>query len=134
MKKNTLYWIGLSDYDIDTADAMLASQRYVYVVFMCHISLEKMLKACVTELTDLDMPPKIHNLVRLAEIASVLNSMTDEQRRFLIRLNDQQVATRYPEELSALFNVYTRAFVESILASTKELRTWLRHQLPSKEP
>jgi len=30
------YWIELSDYDLETASAMLQTQRYLYVGFMCH--------------------------------------------------------------------------------------------------
>jgi len=35
------YWKDLSDYDFDTAIAMLHSGRYLYVGFMCHQSIEK---------------------------------------------------------------------------------------------
>ena len=31
---------------------MLKTGRYVYVVFMCHIAIEKLLKAIVAEITD----------------------------------------------------------------------------------
>ena len=30
------YWIDLSDYDLETAAAMLKTKRYLYVAFMCH--------------------------------------------------------------------------------------------------
>ncbi len=30
------YWLDLSDYDLETASAMLTSGRYLYVGFMCH--------------------------------------------------------------------------------------------------
>jgi len=29
------YWVELSDYDLETADAMLQTKRYLYVGFMC---------------------------------------------------------------------------------------------------
>jgi len=38
------YWLELSDYDFETAEAMLNSQRFLYVGFMCHQSVEKMPK------------------------------------------------------------------------------------------
>jgi HEPN domain-containing protein len=49
MKKATQNWIESSDYDIKTAEAMFKSKRYLYVVFMCHLATEKMLKALVSE-------------------------------------------------------------------------------------
>lgn len=39
------YWMEMADYDFDTAKAMLATKRYLYVGFMCHQVVEKMLKA-----------------------------------------------------------------------------------------
>ncbi|MGC9352319.1 MAG: HEPN domain-containing protein [Mariniphaga sp.] len=39
----------LSDYDFETAKAMLETGRYLYVGFMCHQTLEKLLKAYYTK-------------------------------------------------------------------------------------
>lgn len=36
MNDKSKYWVELSDYDIETASAMLGSGRYLYVGFMCH--------------------------------------------------------------------------------------------------
>ena len=33
-----------SNYDLETAEYMHKSRRYVYVIFMCHITIEKVLK------------------------------------------------------------------------------------------
>lgn len=49
MRKDTSNWIALAEYDLETARHMLATRRFLYVVFMCHLALEKMLKAHVTE-------------------------------------------------------------------------------------
>lgn len=35
------YWIDIADYDIETAEAMYSTQRWLYVAFMCHQSIEK---------------------------------------------------------------------------------------------
>ena len=45
MKKATANWLASADYDMQTAEAMFESKRYLYVVFMCHLALEKTLKA-----------------------------------------------------------------------------------------
>ena len=34
MDSRVEYWIELSDYDLETAEAMLESKRYLYVGFM----------------------------------------------------------------------------------------------------
>jgi len=43
--KTVAYWIKISEYDLKVAEAMLEKGHYLYVGFMCHQSVEKMLKA-----------------------------------------------------------------------------------------
>ena len=38
------YWVDIADYDLKTAEAMLETGRFLYVGFMCHQAIEKMLK------------------------------------------------------------------------------------------
>ena len=33
-EEKVAYWVGLSDYDLETADAMFKTKRYLYVAFM----------------------------------------------------------------------------------------------------
>jgi len=40
VRKDTANWIALADYDMETAGHMLATERYLYVVFLCHLALE----------------------------------------------------------------------------------------------
>jgi HEPN domain-containing protein len=44
LREKVKYWIDLSDYDLETAEAMLSSGRYLYVGFMCHKAIEKIIK------------------------------------------------------------------------------------------
>ena len=46
MDGKVTYWIEMSDYDLETADAMLLTGRYLYVGFMCHQTIEKILYSC----------------------------------------------------------------------------------------
>ena len=52
MNERANYWLELSDYDIITAKAMLETQRLLYVGFMCHQAIEKILKAYCSEKTN----------------------------------------------------------------------------------
>ncbi len=45
MNDRIQYWVEMSDYDFETAKAMLETKRYLYVGFMCHQVIEKILKA-----------------------------------------------------------------------------------------
>ena len=66
MDGKVTYWIEMSDYDLETADAMLLTGRYLYVGFMCHQTIEKILKAYWANRL-VEVPLKIHSLSRLAE-------------------------------------------------------------------
>lgn len=37
----TAYWLDIADYDLDTAEALHNSGRWLYVAFMCHQVIEK---------------------------------------------------------------------------------------------
>ena len=38
------YWLDIAQYDLDTAEAMFISGRWLYVVFMCQQAIEKLCK------------------------------------------------------------------------------------------
>ena len=42
MVKGPEEWFKQAEYDIKTAEAMFATKKYVYVVFMSHLSIEKL--------------------------------------------------------------------------------------------
>lgn len=125
-KKDVTPWIEVSRYDLDTAKAMLRSRRYLYVLFMCQQSLEKLLKAHVTARTG-EFPPRIHNLVRLEEAAG-LHCAPDE-KALLERLSLYYIQTRYPPEIKALAKSVTRSLARDLLQQAEALWKKLKRQL-----
>ena len=57
MNKETKNWLDMVDYDRTTARQMFKTGRYVYVIFMCHLAIEKSLKAVACEETN-KVPPE----------------------------------------------------------------------------
>jgi len=49
MRKETKNWLDTAKYDITTAQHMLNTGRYIYVIFMCHLAIEKILKAVINK-------------------------------------------------------------------------------------
>jgi len=70
MRPETQVWLDDAEYDLQSARTMLDAGRYFFVVFMCHLAVEKTLKAIIVERHAIE-PPKIHNLVRLATRAGL---------------------------------------------------------------
>ena len=65
MEDKIKYWVELSDYDFDTAEAMLQSKRFLYVGFMCQQTIEKIFKAYFIKLNS-ENAPFSHSLSYLA--------------------------------------------------------------------
>jgi HEPN domain-containing protein len=111
------------DYDLVTAENMLNTGRFLYVVFMCHLALEKALKALVTEETG-KTPPKSHNLIALAQRARL--DLPEDRRDFIGQMNDASIVTRYPEDLPNIVAQYSQSVAGVYLQKTKELIAWIR--------
>jgi len=126
MDKDILYWVSLSRYDINTAKAMLAGRRYLYVLFTCQQAIEKMLKALVVKNTG-SFPPKIHDLVKLLTIAGI--EASDGKKEFLAKLNYYYLETRYPAELSEISKLIKRQTALDIFNETREMLTWLKSKV-----
>ena len=124
--KSSQEWSRQAEYDMDTAWAMLDSKRYIYCVFMCHLSIEKALKALYTKKHGKN-PPKTHNLVYLAQ--NIHLGLPEQIKEFLEMLDDVSVPTRYPEELEKLIKQYNENRTKSILDKSRKALGWLKQEL-----
>ena len=122
------YWIEIADYDIDTAEAMYQTKRWLYVTFMCHQAIEKTLKAywCGTRE---DTPPYTHNHMRLAEGCGLYERMSDEQKDFLDKVTNFNIEARYPEDKDALYHRLSKQTCRQIIDETKQLMQWIKDEL-----
>ncbi|MBP5366709.1 MAG: HEPN domain-containing protein [Bacteroidales bacterium] len=60
------YWFRIANEDLEVAEDLFKTRRWLYVTFMCHQAIEKTLKAYWCATRD-DEPPYIHNHRRLAK-------------------------------------------------------------------
>jgi HEPN domain-containing protein len=130
MKARTKHWLDSSEYDLKVARNLLKTQSNVYVVFICHLAIEKLLKALVVEVTDLNEPPHIHSLNRLTELAKIVDDLSNDQKEFLSELTRMQSATRYADELHT-YRSFTRKVAEEYLSKTKAMHKWFKKKLMS---
>ena len=128
MNKKSTYWIEIADYDLETAKAMLASKRYLYVGFMCHQAVEKMIKAYYTSTKD-DVPPYSHNLKNLAEKCELLPLFSEEQLDFIEELLPMNIEARYPTHKEKIFNLLTPQKCGEIIKQTEILCQWIKQRL-----
>lgn len=103
---------------------MLSTGRYLYAGFEAQQAAEKALKAVVQEA--LRVPPKVHNLVALADHAGLRDPALVER---LALLSSYYVATRYPEERKAIAQQTTQDVAMSLVETARRALAWARAQL-----
>lgn len=108
---------------------MLETGRRIYVVFMCHMALEKMLKAHVTEVTQ-TIPAKSHDLIYLVKKSGL--TVPSAHLEFIGKINNASVPTRYPDDLQRTLSEYTGPVVREYWQRTEEALTWLKQELLAK--
>lgn len=118
----------MSDYDFDTAKAMLETKRYLYVAFMCHQTIEKSLKAYWSNMLE-EPPLKIHHLSRLAAKSGLINELSEEQMNFIDELEPLNIESRYPSYKEQLLKTLTPEYCRGLLNRTNELKKWIKEKL-----
>ena len=127
MDKIVGHWVERSKYDLDTAKVMLDTGRYLYVAYMCQQTIEKMLKAIIAQHGKENFP--IHNLNRLAEIASISDKLTSEQFNFLAELTPYHIEARYGDYKESLSEIINDKEAEQVYRKTKGIYKWLYQKI-----
>jgi len=123
MAKNPSEWLTQADYDLETAQILLDKQRNFYAVFMAHLAVEKALKGLFWKKLD-EIPPKTHDLVYLLKRIGMKPS--EKLFKFIVRLNEAHLTTRYPEEIRTLQKIFPKDKVEEVLANCKDVIIWIK--------
>jgi len=126
MRKDTANFIQSAEYDLETAKYMFNSERYIYVVFMCHLCIEKISKAICAEVLKKN-PPKTHNIIYLFKIGKF--QIPKELFEFVAKINNASVVTRYPEDFQKLSKAFPREIAKEYLLKTEEVFKCLREKL-----
>ena len=128
MTNKTQYWLDLCDDDLITAKALLKSKRLLHMGFFCHMIIEKAFKAVIAENTK-KIPPKIHDLHKLAVYGGIFNDLSDEQFAILDKLTPLQIETRYPKYKENVSKTLTFESCSQLLKETEGFLCWIRQQL-----
>ena len=126
MGKRPEEWFKQAVYDMKTGEIMFDNGRYIYAVFMCHLSLEKALKGLYGQRLK-KVPPKIHNLIYLIERINV--NLPKGLYDFVFTLNRASIPTRYPDDLQRILKDYDKKKTEEILKKGKEVLKCLKAKL-----
>lgn len=122
------YWLDIAESDLEVAEDLYKTKRWLYVAFMCYQVVEKTLKAYWSAKRE-DMPPYIHNHKRLAEGCGLYEQMSEDQKDFINAISTYNIQARYPEYKSQLTHILDQKQCRYIIDTTKELQLWIKSKL-----
>ena len=130
MDDKVKYWLDLSDEDITVAKVLFEGGKFLYSGFMCHLAVEKSLKAVIAkDCVDGEIPPKWHDLTKLAIHAKIFEIMSEEQQDFMEDLNPLNIEARYPDYKSKIASTISEEYCMKLIERTKEMICWIKKQL-----
>ena len=124
------YWLGLCDNDLKAAKAMLEANQFLWTGFICHLIVEKAIKAIIASKT-CEIPPRLHKLSRLAEIGDIYDELDKDQQELLDILTPLQIEGRYPEYKEKVSAKLTKSYCRQLLTHTEEFVCWTKQRLGS---
>lgn len=116
------YWVETSNQDYNTMINLYESKDYNWCLFIGHLVLEKLLKALYVKNVD-NNPPRIHDLLRIAEKAEI--QTTEEQKDILDLITTFNISVRYPDYGQKFYNKCNYDFTTTNMETIRELREWL---------
>lgn len=136
MKETTKKWLEFAKGDLAAANVQFQhGQRlghaYQIVVFLCHQTVEKTLKALIVEADAQAI--KTHDLTRLRKETGV--AMPENIVAAIDELNPHYLQSRYPDlPFSPSFSyTYNRKNTERLINETKNVFIWLEKKLASNK-
>jgi HEPN domain-containing protein len=119
------YWLDAVQYDLESAAAMLAGGRWLYVVFMCQQAIEKLVKGLCTLYVDDDVPRShsIRTIIGRFE-EGLPAKVPDEHSAFFDTLSAYYLNNRYPDYKNRLSTQMGEAEATAALSQTKDVFAW----------
>jgi len=96
--------------------------------FICHLIVEKALKAGIVRISN-EAPPKTHHLINLAEQAGLFDVLSEHQRKLLGELNPLNIDARYPEHKERIAQTLSAEKTARLFNETEEFLCWIKKEL-----
>ena len=124
-------WIAHVHEDISAADCLFLGGHWLYVGFLCHQAIEKVLKAYYVATND-DDPPFTHSHTRLLNVCGLTDELTDAQLRFIALMEPMYIEARYPEQKAETARMLNKDACQHIIETTKKLTQWIEQKLSAE--
>lgn len=114
------YWQNGALDDFESAKILISNNRILHGLFLCHLVIEKSIKALVVKATN-EIAPRSHNLIFLSDLAKL--EFEEDDEIFLGILMKYQLQGRYPDYNPVLPD---KIKVLEYLMKTEKIMTWLQ--------
>jgi len=119
-----LYWFELAEDDLDTAEIVLINKRYLHFGFLCHLIVERLLKAYFWKSQKTE-PPYTHNLLILASKSELSEILDKKNKELLYNLMPLNIQARYPSSKDEIYKKLTKDYCYELMSQTKEFYKWM---------
>lgn len=116
------YWIEIAERDAVTMHNLYETGDYHWALFMGHLVLEKLLKACYVKVTE-NHAPRVHDLLRLASLCKL--EYDQEMADNLDVITTFNINARYPDLKQEFYKRCTKEFAAQNITKIEEVRAWL---------
>lgn len=129
IKKQINFWKNSAEKDFNAAKSLFKNKHYNLCLFICHLTLEKLLKGLTIKHKKSVVPP-IHDLSKLAKLTGL--SLDNNQVKHLKTITTFNIAGRYEQEKYKFYKMATKNYAKQYLEITKELFLWLKKEYSKK--
>lgn len=119
-EKHIEYWIKSAEHDLDAMQGIFDAGKFDWALFVGHLVLEKILKALWVKHHMDDIPPKIHNLLKLYQDSNI-SFLNKDDLLFLDEVTRFNIENRYPENKLAFYRLCTKEFAETRIKKIIEM-------------
>lgn len=125
--KHIKHWIRQAEENWAGADLLFRGGHHSLALFICHLVIEKYCKALWVRDNVGDVPPKIHNLLKI--LTTIKVQVSEEHKILLLRANQFQIEGRYEEDQDLLEKKITPELAIEAIENFKILQKWISKEL-----
>jgi HEPN domain-containing protein len=120
------FWIQSSDLDFEVMNSLFKAKHYNWALFVGHLVIEKLLKACYIKVHN-EHPPMIHNLLRLALKIGI--EIDKEKEDFFGEVTEFNITARYEDIKLEFYKKCTQEYAQKWMEEIKVNRQWIKKEL-----
>jgi HEPN domain-containing protein len=117
------YWVAMAENDYNAMLDNFSSKRYNWALFIGHLAVEKLLKACYVKNHSHHAIPT-HNLLKIAVNAEI--ELSEEMQKDLATITTFNINARYDDYKMEFYNRCTPEFTKFWIDRIKTIVSWIR--------